>query len=105
MLDTVVYAVSEGDTVVVEEVVGTAVNVVLTVPDTVLVVELVRVPVLERVRVPLGDTVRAADTLSVQEGVWVTVEDVVTDGLGEGVEESDIVVEGLDPRLNVVVVV
>jgi len=35
----------------------------------------------------------------------VIVEDVVTDGLGEGVEESDIVVEGLDPRLNVVVVV
>jgi len=61
--------VKDGDTVVVLEVVGTAVNVVLTVPDTVIVVEPVRVPVLERVRVPLGDTVRAADTLSVQEGV------------------------------------
>ena len=70
---------SEGDTVIVVEVVDPAVQLGDWVVDTVIVVEPDGVPVLESDFVPLGDTVRAADTLSVQEGVWVTVEDIVID--------------------------
>jgi len=63
----------------VDEIVDPAVQLVVCVLDTVIVVEPDGVPVLESDFVPLGDTVRAADTLSVQEGVWVTVEDIVVD--------------------------